>query len=1364
MPNINFELNLNKHPKDTPNRSLVAAKNVRISNDFSCLQNEEAIFQNSYINTEITGQKIVGYIPCNKEFILFTVEDKNYTDEQRTNGIDTKIWRYRESDESGSFDNPEIKCIYENFKSHGGKIKGTFTYNIKSQLILAITEYHLDVDVLVPLKTINVGTWEGINEENDLSLDDTQLPLNPELKVSELEDYNYINGVAYKGWYYFFIRYKINSVDYTKWYSLGYPILISDVKENILFNYNFITINPNDHTHIQNTMNNGSNTCNKTIELKIKHKYNNFDKYQIGFIFTTKNDKRGFKSLDLNKDELQIPIIFNNFEEYSNDELVFDKYNYYNTKNVINYKNRLYLSNYKEDEFDYNKLKILTNNIKLSASVNEINLTESKGNLTPNILVRLDTFKDSTTSNPGEMHDVAFGSIFDNENHCFSFKKPINYSTNRLTHKTYLYVGDRIKEIDCTIESKGGGVPNFRHIISFDYEDTDIKISGSFTVDMTDGGGYYKINLYRNSYIINYYYADNYNIKNTFIDRLKDRCLITEGYYKFYVHFVNKYGEVSQGIPISRYDKNIDGFSNNYIDKPNVIISDDYLFCVKGPNFKDINNLKFCYTKLNINIDDLYNTDIYNYCSGFFLSYEKYEETINFTGMLFNYDFDKEYDEINEFKNYTNEDNNSNKFRFYSNEIDSFDVLELKSKIIKYLFINFKTYKPNVVIRKELKEGIYFDKNTINIEPKDDLSILPESSGYMSEILDIKYIPAHSFINDNDYRGSYLEITINPKHSFGRFGKEGVLCNLYSSSDFLYKSENKQLIKFTNIFYFDDRDIPIGYNKDISNGLNGFVTFNQALIYNNDKVILNSGYNILVNKKYNAYLGNPVIGSEAENPDEKIANKNAIHIVVQYNFPCTKSFPYELKKFKVLPEIIITRTEALSDTISQAVFETAVSTIIQPINSIDLYEFDIYSQDYNNPKIYFHFVKEFITEFNKRVNRSYPIADESFANNWRIFDPEQYKDITENKGDITNLVAMGTTMLVHTEHSLFMFDRDNTLQNGQAGAIQLAMPDVFDIDYKEVFSSNLGTCGLQDLDAWILDEFGYIFYDNDANRIYKFSTKKIDVIDLAIVQFLNRFKPDKVRFFNDEERNRILVYLRYNEFDNRYQKLPFKEMMLSYNHVLNKWISEHDYIFEDGFNTKQKLYIIKDTKNKVFNFNFGNTDTPNNRNARQIAYNYFDIFDNIEDKYRYSTISIIVNDSYELMKTLEFITWKLYKIVENQTTKPAREVIREPYSGFKLRVYNDNIDTGNLYINILPNTKNLSVMNYKKPWWEYDNWNFNYLRDVKNSTTPIAQLMSRLYGNYFIIELQLNDITVSNYHERIEFETLNCQLISNKTI
>lgn len=131
-----------------------------------------------------------------------------------------------------------------------------------------------------------------------------------------------------------------------------------------------------------------------------------------------------------------------------------------------------------------------------------------------------------------------------------------------------------------------------------------------------------------------------------------------------------------------------------------------------------------------------------------------------------------------------------------------------------------------------------------------------------------------------------------------------------------------------------------------------------------------------------------------------------------------------------------------------------------------------------------------------------------------------------------------------------MFDRNNTLQTADK-EFQLDIPDIFDVDYKEIFTSQLGVCGLQDKDAHIVDNFGYIFDDNEAHRIYKFGQGIIDIIDFNIVQFLNKYKPYLIRFANDKEGNIILANL---YFHSALEEIP-QETILSFNYVINKYIS-----------------------------------------------------------------------------------------------------------------------------------------------------------------------------------------------------------------
>ena len=102
--------------------------------------------------------------------------------------------------------------------------------------------------------------------------------------------------------------------------------------------------------------------------------------------------------------------------------------------------------------------------------------------------------------------------------------------------------------------------------------------------------------------------------------------------------------------------------------------------------------------------------------------------------------------------------------------------------------------------------------------------------------------------------------------------------------------------------------------------------------------------------------------------------------------------------------------------------------------------------------------------------------------------------------------------------------------------------------------------------------------------------------------------------------------------------------------------------------------------------------------------------------------------------------------------------MKQPYSGHTLRVFNTEVDTNIMDILIYDQTyntgKNTSVMNYKKPWWELGNWNFNYLRDRNQGNVKFP---TRLYGNYFIISF-----TVFDDMRRIEFESLDYQATKDK--
>ena len=1477
MPNINYELNLNKHPKDVPNRALVSARNVQLSDDLSCLRSEYSIFAHTEINKILEDKYLAGVIPCNKEFILF-VAPNDYESQLQENpdGVLISLYRCVESlnnnylienpkdyQEGGSkqgeniiesYDNFAIKEVYASYKWSGGKIKGTFTYNIKSQLIIAIAESNTLTGNLIPLKTLNLGKWEddATSVDTDLNLIDKQISLNPELKIPAITDFNYVNGLAYKGWYSFFIRYKINSVDYTKWYDIGFPIFIDELEKVQLFNYFIkgqlhwrevvgqnINYNMRDYDYIGNGIkdyiSSGSNTCNKTIELTIDNKGNQFQKYQIGIIQSTKDDERAFKTLDIDITETNFLLDFGSLETYEVNDLLFEKYNYYDVKNIINYKNRLYLSNYKEIIDSKKDINSLADLFYIAVKRNQFNYKQvsiisdlpdmyfcNNGNLTECCVIRSGNISGSFDIN----EDVS--NTYQEEGYGDYINIFIGYGNG--SDPSQQSLGSiELKWMNPPVSRTGNFSEDFTEIINIDNNHTAtitcrlwLNISSSeyyqgehpreYTIAATLTG---TINVVLSSIEVETTPEDNYQ------HRLKNTTLLPGETYNFYIHFVNKYGESTDGIKINicpreDEDHNIISYSTE---------NNDGSLTVDGnPSDKYIEVDKSCYIYypeiiINNNVSKEELLELFGDYTGFFLTYEKFQKTKQFCGILSRYDFN--YDISYSRKNASNppvppdnlpkkylkdtsitDNDGKYKFRFYCTDIDTLDVVELNFTKLRVEGRGFKQIKVTatddfVEATTDNSAAIYEDNETLFTEIKE------------YDILNAHYVSAHNFSKGNEYRGSYIEIEfVNPDQFFSDMGitKEVSLSDdilsdvifkviLLADTKNLYLSENKILIKFTNTYYLNDMNFADeGITEDSANsekipiqlGLNGFCTFNTALIYNNNQVILNTGYNIFLTDAYKSYISSNLFKIDNTQTDTNIASCFDCPFVAYITFIDYNNYPYESRRFKTLPEIISIRVQPISDDVSQSVFTFRHATIIQPMNSIDLFENKIGSQDNNIKKTYINYTNTAISEFNKRIIRSNPIADESFDNAWRTISPEAYKDITENKGNITNIVALGTTLLVHTEHSIFMFDRDNTLQSGEGGAMQLAMPDIFDVDYKEINSSYLGNAGLQDMEAYIVDKFGYVYYDNDSNKIYKFVKKKansqqpnLEDISDSISLFISKYKPFRVRFANDVEHDRILVSLWYSHINSN--NLPeilnsnYSNIVLSYNYKINKWISIHDYKFDFAFNTKQKLYYCltnNDTKvTDIFVINSNNIEHNNSLYELRKSYN---IYENGEG-FKQPSIAIMINDAYEVMKTLEFLTWKLYKIKkidkeeDTEFKDISREPIKHPFSGAKIRIYNDLIDTG--YLNIktyidsndekIIDKRNTSVMNYKKPWYEFGNWNFNYFRDIKNSKKLKAKDMSRLYGNYFIIEMVLNDVSTN---ECVEFETLNCQLLNNKTI
>lgn len=737
---------------------------------------------------------------------------------------------------------------------------------------------------------------------------------------------------------------------------------------------------------------------------------------------------------------------------------------------------------------------------------------------------------------------------------------------------------------------------------------------------------------------------------------------------------------------------------------------------------------------------------------GYFISYEKFESTKKVTGFLTNKDA-REISAIEyslgqgvTFKNYENNKVSSDMY-LYSSTFDikdslstDYNFIRIKAKSTKYCKHNISG---NITVTTEGNDGfiaeisksdILYRNSSINyaydlnkslinytaiqdkIYPIDNYKLVVADSvkddrGGLSTAIKLKNIE-QLFISDDKYRvNTYI-------------------ASLYNYHNKLYVNKEKTLIRIGNIIYGSGT-----MNIDINDGFNGVYTYDGVIVYNGNGITFNSENNNLYNTR------GKVSKSIPDNSDKNIGlsvldetSERAFHLNIPFlnyiQFPVIDTYYYESKYFNNNPQNVIFSIMKPNEQDVEAKGYWP-GLIVEPKNSIDLFSNSQGSQDDFIPTVYNNYRDDIlnITQFDKTIRRSNVIQDESAVNAWRQFPTEGYKNINENKGIITNLVGIGVYLLAHTEHSLFMFNGDATLQTKDK-SLQLLQPDAFDTNYVEIFTSNLGFGGLQDDLAFIVDQFGYIFYNNDFTRFYKFDNGQLSLIDQDIYLYLQDNKPTNVRFGNDKFNKRLLISLKLSNNTTK---------TLSYNYELGNFVSFHDYKFIQGYNTKSKLYLV--SGNNLYNDIYNFTDAKS-----------YGTYESLSFSTTYpSSISIILNEDYDAIKFLEFIKYNVRKVSKSNSLvsiSPVKEGM-QPYAGDILEIFSEFTNTGEIDINIDTTNK---FNRYSKPWFELGNWNFNYFRNkISTYNGSGSDKLTRIYGNYIVIKFTFNN----KDKVCIEFENLN---------
>ena len=337
MAKIRPKLYLNGSPQTTEEGALMFARNMKIDDDGNLVSDYGAsVIDANDTRPEhraLSTYNIIGHIV----------------------GIDNKVYLFTDNDIILEYDEVSktiTKTIDGYWNYGGGKINGCVSTNISGEKILTIGEHFDDSFGKVPLKHINLS---GNNYE---VLDESLYCQAPVIPITNLVlDTTYVKTIP-NGVYVFFIRYKIRKDVYTPWYLCSSPIFAgsSEKISTIQGGLKYIDLHKDSAKSFVFNV-------NHIIDTNISY----YKEFQIGFILThdESTNARIWKSFDINTTKIYFD--YENVKDANIDDLLAVTYELYSVGNIANFKNKLYISNYVESNFNNEEeLSELASNIQLS--------------------------------------------------------------------------------------------------------------------------------------------------------------------------------------------------------------------------------------------------------------------------------------------------------------------------------------------------------------------------------------------------------------------------------------------------------------------------------------------------------------------------------------------------------------------------------------------------------------------------------------------------------------------------------------------------------------------------------------------------------------------------------------------------------------------------------------------------------------------------------------------------------------------------------------------------------------------------------------------------------------------------------------
>lgn len=1271
--------------------------------------------------------------PLDNQEVTFDVNDDNYITRRRLLFEDReiaeeilpvyndriKIYEYDEVAETFT----RVKCAWH---YSGGKINGCVFKNNTGHTILTICEYDVPNGIQVPIKHIDLNICK-------LSDNESIYTQNPNIPITNLILTGEYPATIPAGVYQFFIRYKIdNNNRYTNWFPCS--------KECFAGSKKTVSTIQGELKYIDK-----HSDSDKSFIFSVQHLYPNncnfYKKYQIGFILSKDDNAiiaREWKEFDFGVTTIYFDCITTDIKDASIDDLLETSYELFNVENCVNYKNKLYIANYEETDFNPN-LSNLAKQVQIYLNAHTIGSNQVGTFFDNELLI-------SSTNN-------------NNFDYIGEYGVPIHI---KWANSNYFIIPTPIiQTTDIT-----GYFSSFDELLHRHIENSNVDIG-----DYIDVNGHYSYSWANEPFedeeepFQNYGY---YNLPQRWVNSIIDN----NHYYNYnkayilaiYVKSGNDYIQLSTDFRgnhnLGYYSGPINSCQNNNVAIGNYCDSliigrisyystSDNKWYVKGldDNYYPIDDYYIVYCTMDKISDEVKQPPYYGYKSNgvqynpeFTIVTTKktihiLKRTLIFdTSIVVNYSNDnKEYPTLLPYTNYN----------FYIHYIKANGVTTNGYLINDTpLCTNYYGKDSNQSYGTIENVHYYVPGTKITTQDEDDIILYPsfdnilKPDGYVGCFISIAKVGNHvcQLFNveheDNDkevyYKADCLEldtlcytkfnnisiynswnqkISDNGKYYdsgnvedinyFGECGSvvwitNNVIETIQGVQDDIFwivintNESAKRLIKFTPFIKLDST--PVGYNnyEDINNI--GFTCYVKKL----KKKVYDSSLYISGNDVYTISRNDPGSGSNATLELTETTNLQHFMLIRDNTLNRIKS-NFNLNYMNVSNDIVAKPKTIYNGNASTTRLICTVDSLISSF----IYEFNSWYKEYTR-KQYSIFELNKLTRFDNTIRSSRIINDEEY--NTFKFDSTDYYNIPSLRGIITNLISIANSIYVHCEHSLFKFSDNKTL-NAESEEVTLQENDIFNSGITEVFDAQYGYAGLKKREQSLITYNAYIFYDEVAKTIYAFGgEQQIGNISEPIKKLIKAINPTDVQFLGDEPHNRFFVNFRNN----------LGNVCLSFNFNAKSFISIHDFDFKFGFHSRRNSYLVNDIlynittplgwtiykivdtikiQNRTIDPDPSGEQTDSNINyiAYQACYKTSliripDCDDAVifnEVKSANACVDVICNTEYEAIKVLNYISWICSEIRQyGQTTNNvSEELINRHYPAHKIRIYSDSTET-----------------------------------------------------------------------------------------